>query len=57
MIFGAKSERVTREIEQLELKLEELEAVGAERTPTEQASSREETLPLSGKVCTTKCRD
>jgi transposase len=43
MIFGAKSERVTREIEQLELKLEELEAVGAERTSTEQASSREET--------------
>jgi len=43
MIFGAKSERVTREIEQLELKLEELEAVRAERTSTEQASSREET--------------
>ena len=30
MIFGAKSERATREIEQLELKLEELEAVRAD---------------------------
>lgn len=31
MIFGAKSEKVTREIEQLELKLEELETGKAER--------------------------
>ena len=31
MLFGAKSEKVTREIEQLELKLEELEAGRAER--------------------------
>src|ERR1700749_3169200 len=31
MMFGTKSERVTREIEQLELKLEELEARQAER--------------------------
>ena len=31
MIFGTKSEKVTREIEQLELKLEELETGQAER--------------------------
>jgi transposase len=31
MIFGTKSEKVTREIEQLELKLEELETGKAER--------------------------
>ena len=31
MIFGTKSEKVTREIEQLELKLEELQAGQAER--------------------------
>ncbi len=31
MMFGTKSERVTREIEQLELKLEELETRQAER--------------------------
>src|SRR5579863_7153061 len=31
MIFGTKSEKVTREIEQLELKLEELESQQAER--------------------------
>lgn len=47
MIFGAKSERSTREIEQLELKLEELEAVRAERTVVEHASSREETAKPS----------
>jgi transposase len=34
MMFGAKSEKVTREIEQLELKLEELETRQSERTAT-----------------------
>jgi transposase len=34
MIFGTKSEKVTREIEQLELKLEELEALQSERAAT-----------------------
>jgi transposase len=34
MIFGTKSEKVTREIEQLELKLEELETGQAERVTT-----------------------
>src|SRR5437899_2089121 len=32
MLFGTKSEKVTREIEQLELKLEELETRQAERS-------------------------
>lgn len=34
MVFGTKSEKVTREIEQLELKLEELETGKAERAAT-----------------------
>jgi len=34
MMFGTKSEKVTREIEQLELKLEELETRQAERART-----------------------
>jgi transposase len=34
MMFGAKSEKVTREIEQLELKLEELETRQSERSAT-----------------------
>jgi transposase len=34
MMFGTKSEKVTREIEQLELKLEELETRQSERTTT-----------------------
>jgi transposase len=38
MIFGAKSERVEREIEQLELKLEELETVRAERAVAQRTS-------------------
>lgn len=40
MIFGTKSEKVSREIEQLELKLEELETQQAERvTASPQASA------------------
>jgi transposase len=42
MIFGTKSERVAREIEQLELKLEELEARRAERIAPERAPSTQE---------------
>jgi transposase len=42
MIFGTRSERVTREIEQLELKLEELEAVRAERTVVEREPSTQD---------------
>ena len=38
MLFGAKSERVAREIEQLELKLEELETVRAERAVAQRTS-------------------
>jgi hypothetical protein len=33
MMFGTKSEKIAREVEQLELKLEELETVEAERPP------------------------
>ena len=33
MMFGTKSEKVAREVEQLELKLEELETGGAARPP------------------------
>jgi transposase len=42
MVFGVKSERGTREIEQLELKLEELETVRAERMVAERLSSAED---------------
>ena len=38
MLFGAKSERVEREIEQLELKLEEMEAIRAERAIAQRTS-------------------
>ena len=38
MLFGAKSERVEREIEQLELKLEEMETVRAERAVAQRTS-------------------
>jgi transposase len=38
MIFGTKSERVEREIEQLELKLEEMETVRAERAVAQRTS-------------------
>jgi len=38
MIFGAKSERIEREIEQLELKLEEMETVRAERAVAQRTS-------------------
>ena len=38
MMFGTSSERVTREIEQLELKLDELEAARAERAVAEAVS-------------------
>jgi transposase len=34
MMFGTKSEKIAREVEQLELKLEELEAGEAARSPT-----------------------
>lgn len=46
MMFGTKSEKVTREIEQLELKLEELETRQAERTcatPTSTAAKNKPT--------------
>ena len=43
MIFGAKSERVEREIEQLELKLEELETVRAERAVAQRTSLNDAT--------------
>jgi transposase len=46
MIFGAKSEKVTREIEQLELKLEELETGKAERVS---ATSKTDTTPPRNK--------
>jgi transposase len=51
MIFGTKSEKVTREIEQLELKLEELEAGQAERvaaatTATTPAKTKPKRRPL-----------
>ena len=46
MIFGTKSEKVTREIEQLELKLEELETGQAERvTAATTASTPEKSKP------------
>jgi transposase len=46
MIFGTKSEKVTREIEQLELKLEELETGQAERvTAATTSSTSEKTKP------------
>jgi transposase len=46
MIFGTKSEKVTREIEQLELKLEELETGQAERiTAATMANTSEKTKP------------
>jgi transposase len=46
MVFGTKSEKVTREIEQLELKLEELETGQAERvTATTTASTPEKSKP------------
>jgi transposase len=52
MIFGRKSEKVTREIEQLELKLEELETHASERIaartashPTPRARSTRRPLP------------
>jgi transposase len=38
MLFGVKSERVEREIEQLELKLEEMETVRAERAVAQRTS-------------------
>ena len=38
MLFGAKSEQVEREIEQLELKLEEMEAIRAERAIAQRTS-------------------
>ena len=40
MMFGTKSEKVTREIEQLELKLEELETRQSERAATHINSHR-----------------
>jgi transposase len=51
MIFGVRSERVAREIEQLELKLEELEAkraerIAAERVPSMQDIARPSRRPL-----------
>jgi transposase len=45
MIFGTKSEKVSREIEQLELKLEELEAQQAERVTAAASTSS----PAKGK--------
>jgi transposase len=46
MIFGTRSEKVTREIEQLELKLEELETGQAERvTAATTSSTSEKTKP------------
>ncbi len=47
MIFGTKSEKVSREIEQLELKLEELETQQAERvTASTQASTPAKAKPV-----------
>ena len=47
MIFGTKSEKVSREIEQLELKLEELETQRAERvTASTEASAPAKTKPV-----------
>ena len=47
MIFGAKSEKVSCEIEQLELKLEELETQRAERiTASTEASARAKAKPV-----------
>src|ERR1700730_2677440 len=50
MMFGTKSEKITREIEQLELKLEELEVHKAERAEagpgSEPASKRPSRQPL-----------
>ncbi len=47
MIFGTKSEKVSREIEQLELKLEELETQQAERvTASPQTSAQPKAKPI-----------
>src|ERR1700721_3006228 len=47
MIFGTKSEKVSREIEQLELKLEELETQQAERlTVSPQTSAPAKAKPV-----------
>ena len=60
MIVGTKSEKVTREIEQLELKLEELETGKAERVSRQQPTR----MPLPGtsqlgarclRICPVKC--
>ena len=58
MMFGTKSEKVTREIEQLELKLEELETRQSERAATTStvtgAKSKPTPRPLPS-TCRAKC--
>lgn len=47
MIFGRKSEKLTRELEQLELRLEELETTQAADQPAEDAAEAEQPGPPS----------
>jgi hypothetical protein len=65
MMFGTKSEKITREIEQLELKLEELEVREAERAesrpgskpPSKRAIATASTrAPSAGSACAYACR-
>jgi hypothetical protein len=53
MMFGTKSEKVAREIEQLELKLEELETRQAERAEAVATSNTARTSPHSARCRST----
>ena len=50
MMFGTKSEKIAREVEQLELKLEELETGEAERPPAAEAPANSTARSRSGSV-------
>jgi Transposase C of IS166 homeodomain len=57
MMFGTKSEKIAREVEQLELKLEELETGQAERAPASPAgSSTAREAKRSVALCPSICR-